>query len=144
MSVNYSQLRSAIASNVGALPGFQLAKQTPDYYGRVQNTVAHKSFTVGLANTQATTERQRRTIGVYANTTATIVFAYRLRPLDAYPVDYDLAMDAETDVMQAVLATYSANNEFTIRYIGSTRAVTDSQEYIIITMQFVAQHTLTP
>ena len=144
MGVSFAQLRSEVANNVGALSGFTLAKMAPAYFGRQQNTVAHKSYVVGVDSTTATTERQRRTVGVYAQTNVVVTFAHRLRPLDVYPTDYDNALDVEQTVINAVLGTYATNNAFTIRYNGSTRSVVDSQEYIIMVLQFVALHTLTP
>jgi hypothetical protein len=87
-------------------------------------------------------ERQRRGVGVYVSSPVSVVFSYRLRPLDIYPTDYDLAMDTEETVIAKVLESYSQNNQFTIRYNGSTREVTDSQEYIIITLEFTALHTI--
>lgn len=144
MSVSFSELRSAVADNVDALPGFQLAKMAPEYFARQQNSVAHKSFVVGVDSTTATTERQRRSVGVYAQTNVVVTFAHRLRPLDVYPTDYDATLDIEQDVINAVLGTYSTNNAFTIRYNGTTRTVIDSQEYMIVACTFTALHTIQP
>lgn len=144
MSVSFSELRSAVADNVDALPGFQLAKMAPEYFARQQNSVAHKSFVVGVDSTTATTERQRRSVGVYAQTNVIVTFAHRLRPLDVYPTDYDATLDIEQDVINAVLGTYSTNNAFTIRYNGTTRTVIDSQEYMIVACTFTALHTIQP
>lgn len=140
--MNLSTLRGAIADKVAELSGFQESTHSPDYFGRTQNTMAHKGFTVGLSSSTGMDERQRRTVGVYLNTPVQVTFAYRLRPLDIYPVDYDLALDAEVDVINKVLEVYSTDNEFTIRYISSTREVTDSQEYCIISIDFQTLHTI--
>ena len=87
-------------------------------------------------------ERQRRAVGEYVSTSIRVIFAYRLRPLDIYPTDYDLAMDAEETVINAVLESYASNNRFTLRYLGSLREVTESQEYIIINTEYNALHTI--
>lgn len=137
-----STLRQQIALKVAGLAGFKESTHSPDLFGRTQNTVAHKAFSVGLSTSQAVDERQRRAVGVYMNTPVQVIFSYRLRPLDVYPVDYDLALDAEVDVIHAVLEAYSTPNEFTIRYLSSSREVTDSQEYVIITLDFQALHTI--
>ena len=71
-----------------------------------------------------------------------VTFAYRLRPLDVYPTDYDLALDTEQEVIQGILGTYTLDNAFTIRYLQSQRVVTDSQEYIIISLTFNILHTI--
>jgi len=142
MSIKFSQVRSEIASKISSLSGFQETKHSPDYFGRTENTVAHKAFVVRLGTALAMEERQRRGVGVYVSSPVSVVFSYRLRPLDIYPTDYDLAMDTEETVIAKVLEAYSQNNQFTIRYNGSTREVTDSQEYIIITLEFTALHTI--
>ena len=142
MSIKFSQVRSEIASKISSLSGFQETKHSPDYFGRTENTVAHKAFGVRLGTALAMEERQRRGVGVYVSSPVSVVFSYRLRPLDIYPTDYDLAMDTEETVIAKVLESYSQNNQFTIRYNGSTREVTDSQEYIIITLEFTALHTI--
>jgi|TARA_R110000796_G_scaffold14074_4_gene46232 hypothetical protein len=142
MALKFSQVRSEIASKVGSLPGFQQTKHSPDFFGRTENTVANLAFGVKLASSTAMEERQRRSVGVYVSTPVQVIFSYRLRPLDIYPTDYDLSMDTEQEVIQKVLEAYAANNEFTIRYQGSTRNVTESQEYVIITLEFIALHTI--
>jgi hypothetical protein len=63
--------------------------------------------------------------------------------LDIYPTDYDNALDAEENVINAILEAYTTpNNGFTVRYNSSTREVTDSQEYCIISIEFTALHTI--
>ena len=142
MALKFSQVRGAIASKISELPGFKESGQSPDYFGRTENTVAHKAFGVRLGSSAAMEERQRRSVGVYVQTPVQVIFSYRLRPLDIYPTDYDLAMDTEETVIAKVLETYSENNEFTIRYLGSSRQVTDSQEYVIINVEFTTIHTI--
>lgn len=143
MSVTFSDLRAAVASNVANVNGMQLAKMAPEYFLRQQNTIAHKSYTVAVTQSNATPERQRRAVGVYVQTNVVVTFAHRLRPLDVYPTDYDAALDLERDIINNVLETYSANNAFTIRYNSSVRTVGDSQEYITVALTFTALHTIT-
>lgn len=145
MAESFARVRSQIATKVDTLAGFRESRMTPDYFGRTQESLAHKSFVVGIATTVATGERQRRAVGEYVNSQVVITFAHRLRPLDAYPTDYDNALTAEELVINAALESYTSdtgNGKFTIRYVASTRTVTDSQEYIIITIEFSVLHTL--
>ena len=142
MAIKFSQVRSEVAAKVALLAGFQETKHSPDFFGRTENTVAHKAFGVRLASSSAMEERQRRAVGVYVSTPIQVVFSYRLRPLDIYPTDYDLSMDTEESVIQKVLEAYSQDNQFTIRYEGTVREVTESQEYIIMTLEFTALHTI--
>lgn len=142
MAQSLSSIRKQIAAKVAAITGFKESNHTPDYFGRTENTIANKAFAVGVASSVAMEERQRRGIGVYMSTPMIVTFAYRLRPLDVYPTDYDLALDTEQEVIQGILGTYTLDNAFTIRYLQSQRVVTDSQEYIIISLTFNILHTI--
>lgn len=145
MAESLTRVRQLIAGKVDTLAGFRESRMTPDFFGRTQESLAHKSFVVSISSTVATAERQRRSIGEYVNSQVVITFAHRLRPLDAYPTDYDNALTAEELVINAALESYVQDvnsGQFTIRYIASTRTVTDSQEYIIINIEFSILHTL--
>ncbi len=142
MGQSLSSNRKAIASKIETLSGFKESKHTPDFFGRTENTVAHKAFSISVASSTAMEERQRRAVGVYLSTPMQVIFSYRLRPLDIYPTDYDASLDSEEQVINKILEVYATDNEFTIRYISSERSVTDSQEYILITLSFNILHTI--
>ena len=89
MALSFSSIRANIASKIDALSGFKESLQTPDYFGRTQDSIAHKAFTVGMLSAVRVEERQRRAVGVYVSSQIQITFAYRLRPLDIYTTDYD-------------------------------------------------------
>jgi len=99
MSVSFSQLRAAVATQIDALAGFTESRIPPEYFGRNENSVAHKRFAVALSASNDAGERMRRAVGVYASSTVRVTFAYRLRPKDAYPTDYDAGLDTEKDVI---------------------------------------------
>jgi hypothetical protein len=139
MSQSFAQVRSLIAAKVDALVGFNLVKMPPQYFGRVANTLAHKGFTVDIRSSQDSGERQRRA-GPMMQSIVTVSFAYRLRPKDMYPTDYDAALDAEADVIRACLSSYNADIQ--IRYVRSTRVVQQTLEYAIHTLEFSVLHTL--
>ena len=139
MSQSFAQVRSLIAAKVDALTGFNLVKMPPQYFGRVQNTLAHKGFTVDVRSSQDSGERQRR-IGPMLQSIVIVSFAYRLRPKDMYPTDYDAALDAEGDVIRACLTSYSTDIQ--VRYVRSTRVVQQSLEYAIHNIEFSVLHTL--
>ena len=144
MSLALSSLRSAVAQQIGSLSGFSESKFPFEYFQRQENTKAHKSFSIGIGGVDDSGERQRRAI-YYVRTQVNVAFAYRMRPLDVYPVDYDLALNVEEDVINAVLSSYSAiQNEVQIRFIRSTRELLESMEYQIHTLEFQALHTLNP
>jgi hypothetical protein len=142
MAQSLSSIRKQIADKVAAITGFKESNHTPDYFGRTENTIANKAFAVGVSSSTGIDERQRRAVGVYMSTPMIVTFAYRLRPLDVYPTDYDLALDTEQEVIQGILGAYITDNAFTIRYVQSQRNVTDSQEYIIISLTFNILHTI--
>ena len=142
MPQSLSSIRKAIATKIETLSGFKESKHTPDFFGRTENTVAHKAFSISVASSTAMEERQRRAVGVYLSTPMQVIFSHRLRPLDIYPTDYDASLDAEEQVINKVLEAYATDNEFTIRYTASERSVTDSQEYILITLSFNILHTI--
>ena len=144
MALSLSQIRSALSNQILNISGMRLAKHLPDYFGRVQDTVAHKAFTVQIDNVVGRTdERQRRSIGVYALTTVTIKFAFRLRPLDVYPTDYDNSLDLEVQLIDQVLKSYaSIQTEVQIRFVSSDRQSTNSNEYMITTIVFNVYHTI--
>jgi hypothetical protein len=96
-----------------------------------------------MSTSNAMVERQRRTIGVMMESVVRVKFAYRLRPKDAYPTDYDLAMNIEQDVINAVIANYAAvRPEVEIRYSRTVRDITDSTEYMLFDIEFNAYHTI--
>jgi hypothetical protein len=143
MSLSVSQLRAAVATQILTLAGFSQSHIPPDYFGRNENSVAHKRFAVQMSISNAMLERQRRSIGVMMESIVRVKFAYRLRPKDAYPTDYDLAMDTEQLVINAVIASYaSIQSSVEIRYTRTVRDITDSTEYMLFDIEFNAYHTI--
>lgn len=143
MALKFSQIRDAFKQQIETVSGFKLMKVLPDYFGRAQDTVAHKGFTVAVSTSAESQDRQRRSVGLYLQTDVMIKFSYRLRPLDVYPTDYDLCLDAEESVILACLNSYQAiRSEVQVRYINSQRASTASNEYMITTLNFTVLHTI--
>ncbi len=143
MSLKFSQIRDAFKQQVETVNGFKLMKVLPDYFGRAQDTIAHKGFTVSVATSAQGAERQRRAVGVYLQTDVQIRFSFRLRPLDVYPTDYDLCLNAEEQVILACLNSYgSIQPKVQTRYVSSSRQSTDSNEYMITTINFIVLHTI--
>lgn len=143
MALSLAQLRQAVATQIATLSGFTESRIPPDYFGRNENSVAHKRFAVQLQTSSQANERQRRAVGCMMLTNLRVKFAYRLRPKDAYPTDYDLALDTEEDVIGAVLASYqTVRNEVQIRYDRTVRDITDSTEYMLFDIEFQTFHTI--
>lgn len=138
MASSFAQVRQAIKTKVETVAGFKLVPLPPSYFRRIQNTIAHKGFTVDMPTSSDEGERMRRGL-TYVTSTARVIFAFRLRPKDII-TDYDLCMDAEEDIINAVLGTVQ---DMQIRYNRSTRDVSDSMEYMITTLEFTILHTIT-
>lgn len=144
MAYKSSQIRTEIKSKVDSLSGFKESLMAPEFFARTQDSIAHLGFSVQMVSASAQVERQRRAVGVYLNSTVNVIFAYRLRPLDVL-VDYNLALDKEEIVINKVLEAYvsdAGGTPFTINFMSASREVTDSQEYIIITLEFEVFHTI--
>lgn len=143
MGLGYNEIQAAIATQIGQLSGFKQAPTLPEYFGRLQNTLAHRGFVVGIPTTQQVPERQRRAVGAYVQSNIEVKFAFRLRPLDAYPTDYNNALVAERQLTNQVLASYATIKEgIQIRFENASRVTTDSNEYMIHTLSFVIFHTI--
>lgn len=141
MSLKFSEVRSAIAGQIAAC-GYIEAKFPPAFFGRQENSLAHKSFSVGVLTTEDAGERQRNAI-YYLQTIYEVKVAYRLRPLDVYPVDYDNALNNEEIIIKCVLDAYTAiNNKVQTRFLRSTREIPDSLEYMISTLEFITYQTI--
>lgn len=141
--LKFSQIRSAIVTQIQNVSGMRLSKQLPDYFGRMQDTVAHKGFTVEIGiSTQRTDERQRISVGVYVQTAVIVKVAFRLRPLDVYPTDYDLALDLEDELIHQILQSYQSIQAIQIRFNQVSRQSTVSNEYILSTIEFTVYHTI--
>lgn len=143
MSLTLNALRDAIAAQILTISGMQQSPHLPDYFGRTQSTIAHKSFTILIGNVNAFNERQRSAVGVYCVTNVEIMFAYRMRPHDVYPTDYNLALNLENQIINKSLESYAAiNGKVQIRFEGSSRTSTQSNEYTLHTLTFRVNHTL--
>tara|TARA_Y100001973_G_C5205094_1_gene340936 strand:+ start:3956 stop:4387 length:432 start_codon:yes stop_codon:yes gene_type:complete len=132
MTITIAQARSAIAAKIASIIGFKEAKFPIDFFGRNQATIAHKSFAVGISQALAMPSRQRISVGIYIRNRIKIKFAYRLRPLDSYPTDYDLSFDALESVINTVSGDYSGIRQGLVtKYDDSTYFIPDSLEWII-------------
>ena len=138
---SFSQVRKAVQTKVETVAGFKLVPFPPSYFRRIQNTIAHKGFTVDMVTSNDEGERMRGT-NTFTSSSVRVIFAFRLRPKDII-TDYDLALDTEQQLIQAVLGSYAGiQTGMQIRYNRSTRDVPDSMEYMITTLEFTTLHTI--
>ena len=139
---SFSEVRQAIQTKVETVSGFILVPFPPMYFRRIQNTIAHKGFTIDVSTSNDQGERMRGTGSVYLSSTVRVMFAFRLRPKDIV-TDYDNSMDTEEDLIKAVLGSYAGIQAgIQVRYNRSTRDVPDSMEYMVTTLEFTVLHTI--
>ena len=138
--MNLSGVRNAIITKIDALPGFRQTPFPVEMFDRSQNTLAHLGFNVSLQSTQAADERQRVPSRIFMSTSATMIFAYRIRP-HSISIDYNLAMDKEIDVITTILGSYVSTPGVEVRYNQSTRTFAGSLEYAIIKIDLNILHT---
>ena len=139
---SFAEVRQAIQTKVETVSGFKLVPFPPTYFRRIQNTIAHKGFTIDVSTSNDQGERMRGTGSVYLSSTVRIMFAFRLRPKDIV-TDYDNSMDTEESVIKAVLGSYAGIQAgIQVRYNRSTRDVPDSMEYMVTTLEFTVLHTI--
>ena len=141
--VAFNEIRAAIDTQLSNVSGFRRSKYPADYIARNPKSRLHLGYSVDLESTNAIGTRQRRSNAIMLQTTARVVFAYKLRPLAIYPTDYDLALDVEKTVILQCLNSYSSIQAgIEIRYDSSTRRFTDSLEFLIFDIQFFLIHSI--
>ena len=139
--VTFAQIRSAIDTQISDLSGFVQSKFPADYIARNAKTLSHLGYAIDIQSTQSLGNRQRRSVAVMLSTLVRVVYAFRLRPLQIYPTDYDLALDQEKTVILEVLKSYqSIQSGIEIKYDRSDRRFSDSLEYFISDLTFSVIH----
>ena len=82
-------------------------------------------------------------MGLYLSTSMAVRFAYRLRPMDTYPTDYDLSFDQAQAVIDKVIGDYAAIRQGLVaRFDNSTHRIPEGIEYIIHDLNFTFLHTI--
>ena len=143
MSLKFSQIHAAMAAKINTLAGFKQARFPVEYFGRTSNPLAHLGYAIGIQSTQANGNRQPTTgSGMEVFSTIEVIFAYRLRPTDAYPTDYKNALDKEEIVTMKLLETYPTTPQLQLRYISTSRELPESLEYSIHRIEYQALHYL--
>ena len=143
MAISCAQVRAAVAAQVATVSGFRESRFPPQYFGRMQNTIANKAYTVQIGTILAGDDRQRRTVGEYLQTAIIIRFASRLRPHDCYPTDYDSSFDLLQQIIAAVIGDYASIRQgLSVRFLSASHSIPESIEWIIHEIQLSAFHTI--
>lgn len=117
-------LRQAVQAQVAAtLTGYKRSIYPFDLFPAMGRAFEHKAFAVGLGDTlpYVPADRQRKTYGTPATTDVTVSYTYRLRA-DNLVADYDTALTAEQQVIQAAIGTTNAGL-MAITFVSASRTV---------------------
>ena len=127
--ISVSEIRARMSSAiVTALSDYRISRHAYEDFPRAETRqIVHKSFAVHFPNTapDPLDVRQYLAKGSMVNTAAQVRVAYRIKA-DSSVTDTDLALDAEHEVIKALLTTSRAGG-LTIRFEAvDTRRVLDS------------------
>lgn len=108
MAVSVSTVRQAVVEAVSALTGWVNSRFAPDLFGRDTDGLSHHAFSVGCPDSSVNSRdgKQGLSDGFLASTTVEVRWAHRLHG-DAQSDDYDNALDAEEQLVQAVVGISS-------------------------------------
>jgi hypothetical protein len=143
MVVSLATIRQRFATMIDSLSGFDESRNPFDGYGRSPNTVAHKRFMVGIRSvTSRDDDRQRRGVGVMSSTEVMVRYAYRIRPKDQIE-SFDDGLDSAQTVINAITKRSTPlHDEIQIRFGGMDNELSDSGEWMSITLSFEVLHYL--
>lgn len=140
-AISFSTIRSRFATEVATLTGFTVSRNPLDPALRLPDTLAHLRFAVGIGGAIAREDsRQGASVGAFMETTVEVRFSYRLRPKDQV-ADYDSAFDKAELIIKKILdRTLALYQDLHIRLNRMIHRITDSGEFMIITIEFACLH----
>lgn len=143
MIVSLSTIRQRFSTMMSTLDGFVESRNPFDGYGRSPNTVAHQRYMIGVRTVSSRDDdRQRRGVGVMASTEVMVRYAYRIRPKDQLD-SYDDGLDSAQTVINAITKrSLPLHDEIQIRFGGMDNELSDSGEWMSITLSFEVLHYL--
>ena len=143
MLVSLATIRQRFATQISTLSGFDESRNPYDGYGRSPNTVAHQRFMVGIQSvTSRDDDRQRRGVGVMSSTIVGVKYAYRIRPKDQL-ISFDDGLDSAQTVINAITdRSLPLHDNLQIRFGGMDNELSDSREWMSITLTFEVLHYL--
>lgn len=106
MGTSVAEIRGLVTAAIAALDGWAVSRFAPEYFGRDADQLMHHAFAVGAPATEPRDPRQGLTEGMLCTTTVEVQWAHRLRG-DAQSADYDAALNAEQDLVKAVVGVSS-------------------------------------
>jgi len=143
MVVSLATIRQRFSTMIDSLDGFDESRNPFDGYGRSPNTIAHKRFSVGIRSVSSRDDdRQRRGVGVMSSTEVMVRYAFRIRPKDQIE-SFDDGLDSAQTVINAITKRSTPlHDELQIRFGGMDNELSDSGEWMSITLAFEVLHYL--
>ena len=143
MVVSLATIRQRFSRMIDSLDGFDESRNPFDGYGRSPNTIAHKRFSVGIRSVSSRDDdRQRRGVGVMSSTEVMVRYAFRIRPKDQIE-SFDDGLDSAQTVINAITKRSTPlHDELQIRFGGMDNELSDSGEWMSITLAFEVLHYL--
>lgn len=142
-AVGLSTIRSRFATKISALDGFDESRNPFDGYGRSPNTIAHQRFSVGIGSVSSRDDdRQKQSSGVMAATEVRVRYAYRIKPKDQVS-SYDGGLQSAQNLITALTnRTSPLHDDLQIRFSGMDNELSDSGEWLSLTLNFLIIHFL--
>ena len=135
-----SLIRQQIRDRILTLSGYTESSIHWENIGRNGQNVADKKFALGFSSTAEAGGRQKSPEGVKADSDCTILLMFKINPHNQ-TTTYDTALDGEEDVIKVVTNRSTPLYEgVSIRYNSSNQTVTETGEFIIVTIIFTISH----
>jgi hypothetical protein len=140
-ALTVAAVRQRVEAALVAEAGFTKSRFSPELFGLDARLLMHGAFAVGAPLTEAhpTTQRQRLTEGVLANTTISVRLAANHRA-DNQVADFDSLLGLESTLIKTVEGI--ARTDLHIVFESAAREPTTEFEFLLSTVTFRAIHRL--
>ena len=140
--MDVSTIRSRLAASVEALSGWHESTWAPPQHLDTDHLL-HHVFTIEPITTtvEPSETRQRASRGVYAETIVLVTWVHRIT-LDNQITSYAAALDAEADVVAAVLATDDTPSDGGVHYLLDSMSRDTSDSWVVGKIRLRVVHQL--
>lgn len=140
-ALTVAAVRQRVEAALVAEAGFTKSRFSPELFGLDARLLMHGAFAVGAPLTEAhpTTQRQRLTEGVLANTTISVRLAANHRA-DNQVADFDSLLGLESTLIKTVEGI--ARTDLHIVFESAAREPTTEFEFLLSNVTFRAIHRL--
>lgn len=143
MPMSVSAIRQRVATAISTVmggAGWRETTGTWDTFGQGDGeNRLHKGYAIGVPSTTPERDRQRTAEGAQSVTDLRVRWAYNLAALDQV-TSFDAALDAEEDIIAAVVTVRQANDLHL--FLQSCSRSVDDQGWVIGDLVWTAHHHL--